>query len=50
MVLTQEDGPPIVFTDEKDYSLAIAKNRQNYCAYGPSKKAGRAPSKLYLEP
>ena len=50
MVLTQEDGPPIVFTDEKDYSLAIAKNRQNYCAYGPSKKADRAPSKLYHEP
>ena len=36
MVLTQDDRASIVFTDEKDYSHEIAKNRQNDRVYGPS--------------
>ena len=49
MVLTQDDRASIVFTDEKDYSLEIAKNRQNDRVYGPSKKADIAPNRLYHE-
>ena len=49
MVLTQDDRASIVFTDEKDYSLEIAKNRQNDRVYGPSKKADIAPISLYHE-
>ena len=39
MVLTQDDRASIVFTDEKDFTLEIAKNCQNDRVYGPSKKA-----------
>ena len=39
MVLAQGDRASIVFTDEKDYSLDIMKNRQNDLVYRPSKKA-----------
>ena len=49
MVLTQDDRASIVFTDEKDYSLEIAKNCQNDRVYGPSKKADIAPNRLYHE-
>ena len=49
MVLTQGDRASIVFTDEKDYSLDITKNRQNDRVYGPSKKADIAPNRLYHE-
>ena len=49
MVLTQVDRALIVFTDEKDYSLELAKNRQNDCVYGPSKKADIAPNRLYQD-
>ena len=38
-----------MFTDEKDYSLEIAKNRRNDRVYGPSKKADIAPNRLYHE-
>ena len=49
MVLTQDDRASIVFTDEKNDSLEIAKNRQNDRVYGPSKKADIAPNRLYHE-
>ena len=49
MVLTQDNRASIVFTDEKDFSLEIAKNCQNDRDYGPSKKADIAPNRLYRE-
>ena len=47
MVLAQGDRASIVFTDEKDYSLDITKNRQNDHVYRPYKKADIAPISLY---
>ena len=35
MVLTQDDRASIVFTDEKDFTVEIAKNCQNVRVYGP---------------
>ena len=49
MVLTQDDRASIVFTDEKEFTLEIAKNCQNDRVYGPSKKADIAPIRLYHE-
>ena len=49
MALAQGNKASIVFTDEKDYSLDITKNRQNDCVYRPSKKADIAPIRLYHE-
>ena len=47
MVLTQDDRASIVFTDEKDFTLEIAKNCQNDLVYGPFKKADIALNRLH---
>ena len=49
IVLAQGDRTSIVFTDEKDYSLDITKNRQNDRVYWPSKKANIASIRLHHE-
>ena len=43
-----EDVKRIVFTDEKDFTLEVAKNRQNDRVYG-SKKRDISADRLYRE-
>ena len=45
---TAEKVKNIIFTDEKDFTLEVARNRQNYRVYG-KRKTDIAPNRLYHE-
>ena len=45
---TQDDVKLIMFTDEKDFTLEIAKNSQNNRVYGQNKRQ-IIPTRLYHE-
>ena len=45
---TAEKVKNIIFTDEKDFTLEVARNRQNYRVYG-KRKRDIAPNRLYHE-
>ena len=45
---TAEKVKNIIFTDEKDFTLEVARNRQNYRVYGKPKN-DIAPNRLYHE-
>ena len=45
---TAEKVKNIIFTDEKDFTLEVALNRQNYRVYG-KRKRDIAPNRLYHE-